>query len=258
MKRWLNSGKIILFSTLFWFTSGLDFGSPLKLAQPAQADDFNPPDRGLPGRRRGGGTRNAQSSCVSSSSIPLTVLLPESNLGLTTAAYPQIFWFVPQHNASYLEVSLYATNKDFQDENLLFTSQFQTNGQAGIGHFKIPTGINFNPLLEGDTYHWYVSIICNPDDRSSDITVSGWLERVAMPPDLANSLVNATGIDRSKAFAQAGIWYDALEVLTELRCRPPLDGAGIQTQWKALLSDSQVELVDLAEFPWFQNCPVVP
>lgn len=256
MTRWLNSGKIILFSTLFWFTSGLDLRSPSKLTQPAQADDFNPPSRGLPGRRKGGGTRTP--SCVSSPNLPLTLLVPKSNVGLTTSAYPQVFWFVPKHSAVYIEVNLLANNNRLQDQNLLFTTHFQTNGEAGIGHLKIPHEINFNPLLEGDTYYWSISLICNPDDRSHDISVNGWIERVAPPPNLTNRLDTLTGIDRAQAFAESGIWYDAVEALSELNCSTPGDRSEIQAQWKALLSDSQVELADLAEVPWFQNCSAVP
>ena len=258
MLYWFQAGKILGLSSLLFFTGTLNLGFGLNLIEPAYADSFNPPDRGLPGRRRGGGTRNIQSSCLISPSVPLTALLPANNLGLTTAMYPQIFWFVPAHNAPYIEVSLYATNTDFQDQNLLFLSQFQTNGTAGIGHFKIPDGINFTPLKEGDTYHWYISLVCDPDDRSRDITVSGWLERIPLDPDLAIQLNNLTGIDRSQAFAQNGVWYDALEILAELQCSPHSDVEEMKNQWKVLLEDDNVNLGDLADFPWLRNCNATP
>lgn len=220
----------------------------------ALADDFNPPDRGLPGRRKGGGTRNPQLECIQSNDHVLTALLPESNLGLTIAEYPQIFWYVPPHKAPLIEISLYATNTDFQDGDLLFLSQFKTSGAGGIGQFKIPPAINFSPLVEGEVYHWYVRLICDPSDRSQDVTVSGWIERVPVPPTLADTLHALVGIDRYKALAKEGLWFDALDTWASLQCNPSAPPTLIRSLWETLMGDSQVNLEELSQVNWLNTC----
>lgn len=220
----------------------------------ALADDFNPPDRGLPGRRRGGGTRNPQVECVQSTDQVLTVLLPENSLGLTIADYPQIFWFTPPHQAPLVEISLYATNTDFQDEELLFLSQFKTSGEGGISQFKVPPAINFAPLKEGDVYHWYVSLICDPNDRSQDVTVSGWIERVPVPSTLAHTLDSLVGIDRYKALAKEGLWFDALDTWASLHCDSREKSDVLNSLWQNLLGDDQVNLEELSQVQWLNTC----
>lgn len=223
----------------------------------ALADDFNPPDRGLPGRRRGGGTRNPQVECVQSANQVLTALVPANNLGLTIAAYPQIFWFVPPHTAPFVEVSLYASNPDFQDEELLFLSQFKTSGNAGISQFKVPNAINFVPLAEGEVYHWYVSLICDPEDRSQDVTVGGWIERVPVSPTLAANLENLEGIDRYRILLQEGLWFDALETWADLHCSQAADPEVLGSLWKSLVQDDQVKLDEFSQTEWVSTCPQV-
>jgi hypothetical protein len=203
-------------------------------------DDFKPPDRGLPGRRKGGGTRNLR--CVNSERT-LTALTPVSNLGFTIAEYPQIFWFVPEHKAAFIEVSLYGTNSDLQDTDLLFLSQFKTSGQQGIGQFKVPSGINFIPLDVGKTYHWYISLMCDADDRAQDITVSGWLERVPPSEDL-KAAKNLKGVDRYRALARAGLWFDALDFLTQLNCQNQTE---VGSLWKSLMNNPKVDLPELSD-----------
>jgi hypothetical protein len=184
----------------------------------------------------------------------LTALVPANNLGLTIAEYPQIFWFVPPHNAPLVEISLYATNTDFQDEDLLFLSQFQTSGRKGISHFKIPDTIHYPPLVEGKTYHWYVSLICDPNDRSQDVTVSGWIERVPVPASLVQTLDTLTGIDRYQALAREGLWFDALETWADLYCSQSADSEIIGSLWKNLVQDDQVKLEEFAQTDWLNTC----
>ncbi|MGA0198254.1 MAG: DUF928 domain-containing protein, partial [Prochlorotrichaceae cyanobacterium] len=184
----------------------------------------------------------------------LTALLPVSNLGLTIAEYPEIFWFIPEHQAPLVEVSLYSTDADFEDQDLLFLSQFATTGEAGIGQLKIPEAISFPPLAAGETYHLYISLICDPSDRGQDITVSGWVKRVPVPGDLAAELDALGGIDRYRALARSGLWFDAVGTLGSLRCTQPDKAGTIETLWQTLLAQDQVDLTDLASTAWLQSC----
>lgn len=220
---------------------GLKLGLPalclawLALVLPGLAQ-YRPPDQGLPGRREGGGTRGGcqiqQSSLIQQPS--LTALMPESNLGLTVAARPSFFWYVPQTAAVAEFVLLDANNTE------LYKTQVPLSQQAGIVQFTLPeTG----PALQvNQSYRWFFSLVCEPLDRSADIFVSGWVKRVEPNPDLPQALVATAG--------QTGVyetrWYDDLATLAALRRAQPHNTA-LTNQWQMLLQS--VGLSQIADQP---------
>lgn len=106
-------------------------------------------------------------------------------------------------------------------------------------------------------YHWYVSFICDPDDRSQDVTVGGWIERVPVPPTLAANLENLEGIDRYKALLQEGLWFDALDTWVDLHCSQAADPEVLGSLWKSLVQDDQVKLDEFSQTEWVSTCPQV-
>jgi hypothetical protein len=62
------------------------------------------PVKTLPGRRESGSVRRG--SCISGDPALLALLLPPTNLGLTTAAHPQFFWYTPENTAQRTQFSL--------------------------------------------------------------------------------------------------------------------------------------------------------
>jgi hypothetical protein len=54
-----------------------------------------------------------------------------------------------------------------------------------------------------------IALVADADNRSADVVSTGFIRRVARPEALAAESEN--GVD----FAQAGIWYDALEALSD-------------------------------------------
>ncbi|MBD2103049.1 DUF928 domain-containing protein [Leptolyngbya sp. FACHB-261] len=193
----------------------------------------HPPSTGLPGGRQGAGSRDP---LCPAGPQPLTALVPltqtsasepaEAGGGLTTAAYPT-FWFYVPYTTCPLEFVL----KDDRDGYIYRTTLAPVGRQPGVVSVRLPeTG---TPLEVGRAYHWYFSVI---KPRSGDpITfVDGSVRRVAASADLSRQLASATPQQRSALYAANDIWYDSLTSLGELRRTQPQNAALART-WADLL-----------------------
>lgn len=202
------------------------------------------PRQGLPGRRQGGGTRGG----CSQDSKPLTVLIPETNLWRTTAAYPKFYFYIPQ--------SMDSQDVEFvlRDENdqQVYEKVFTINGDARIISLSLPDSESSSPLELKKNYHWYLSLICNPENRSQDIVVEGWIQRVELTSSIASQLENITPTDSIEIYLEADLWHEALTTLAQLRQDLPNDTI-VATNWMQLLQSigleemAQEPLVDVSE-----------
>jgi hypothetical protein len=78
---------------------------------------------------------------------------------------------------------------------------------AGIQRLRLADhGIELDPEVE---YMWSIALVTDADNRSQDVVSTGFIRRVVRPEALAAG--SRDGVD----FAQAGIWYDALEALSD-------------------------------------------
>lgn len=197
------------------------------------AQEFEPSDRGLPGRREGGGTRGG---CLAQEST-LTALMPNSNKGSTLAEYPTFFWFVPETSATMAEfVLLDAANQEVY-QTLLPVSQ-----KSGVISLSLPVDESVPALEVGKTYRWYFSLVCDPLDRSADSFTSGWIERVAPSAALTQALATATPEAQPRIYANAGLWYEAVAALAKLRQEEP-DNIALTNEWQTLLRSVGLEQV---------------
>ena len=232
---------------------------------PTAVAQYNPPaDLGLPSRREPGGTRGACPAALpvsdidglNISSLPvslptddatgtpaiaavnttvnkdlsLTPLMPQDNhFGQTVSPYPTFYWYVPEVTAQAAEFVLMD-----EGDNEVYTVKFQLQptDQGGLISLSLPERAGLAPLEMGQNYHWYFSLLCDEFDRGTDIFTDGWVRRVP-EPDVP--LVTAND------YAQAGIWFEALELLAE---EQRLESNGVlNPEWRSLL-----ESVGLAEF----------
>lgn len=236
-----------LTATLFLLTGVVWSSAP----SPVLAQ-YTPPDRGLPGRREGGGTRG--NGCVDSDR-PLTALAPEFTMDSTVSIYgttvsetPKLYWYVPQVNAQALEFVML-------DEagNELYIQQFPANTASGIVGVEVPLAVdNQAPLLAADqNYHWFFSVVCDTSDRSGDIISEGWVRRIPLDEMLDQQLKQVPAAQQSALYAQAGIWYDALNTAAQQRCLYP-DNPALTSQWNTLLTS--VGLEGLVDQPLLLTC----
>jgi Domain of Unknown Function (DUF928) len=208
----------------------------------AIAQEYVPPDRGLPGRREGGGTRGG----CPTSQPPMTALMPSTNFGQTVSDYPTFFWYVPPRTAEVAEFVLLDDN-----DNEVYKTIIQLTGESGIVSLTLPAVGNTSPLEIGRDYHWYFSLVCDPLDRSGDSFAEGWIQHIELDPNLENQLIMAASSDHPALYAEAGIWYDAVASLAELRRSQP-DNSALLFKWSMLLES--VDLNAIASQPLISCC----
>jgi hypothetical protein len=198
----------------------------------ALAQDYVPPNRGLPGRREGGGTRGCWTSTAPSRQHRLTAIVPAQNLGYTLSEYPTFFVYVP---AAYVEKTAAAELilTDDQD-NEIYRASFSTGNQSGILRISLPAEANMAPLEIGRDYRWSFALVCDPNDPSGNLVVDSWIQRVQPSPELAAAIATTSPADLPALYARSGIWYEAIASLSDLD-RQPTDEA-IVAQWQNLLN----------------------
>lgn len=235
----------ISLSPLTAVTTALLVGSlPLTaLAEPYVA----PGDLGLPGPREGAGTRG----CVFGNPGSLTLLMPDNNVGWTTAAYPEFHWFIPINVASFVEFTLYKANpEDERDRTQVYQSQFAVDGDAGIASLQLPADSGLPPLEVGQHYYWQVAIFCNANSEEGDLKAGGWIERREPDVALAEILATTSESEAVGLYAANGYWFDAVNGLIAQRQAHPED-VSVQARWMELLNS--VGLPELADQPLFSQ-----
>ena len=213
---------------------------------PAWAVEFKPSSNlGRPGNREGAATRGG---CGPVSGPDLTALVPVSDMGLTTASYPTFYWYMPQTLCKLASFTLYAVEAQGKQETPVYQSTFWITGNSGLASFTLPADAMLPSLETGKDYRWELTLILNPEEPSGNKSVVGWISRVAPGPDLVAKLAKTKLEDRFSIYAEAGLWYDALKELADLRRDRPGD-PGLLTQWMELLKSKAVQLDAIANQP---------
>jgi hypothetical protein len=208
-----------------------------------QNRQYQPPTGiGAPRRTEGGGTRSPEMSCPVVGK-PLTALVPGNRFGVTVSAYPEFVVYMPGSSPESPPLPVEFLLVDTEG-NTVYKSVLKTTGKPGILTINLPQNAGLAPLKIGEDYRWSFSIICQPDERSQDITVEGWVRRVELDAALKNQLQQASPEKQVELYANAEIWQDALATLIELRRDRPNDAA-ITTAWQQLLNAA--DLSNLAQ-----------
>lgn len=202
--------------------------------------NFTPPRRGIPVNRQGGATRGNE--CFEGDAS-VTALVPAYKLGATASAYPTIFWYMPKSSASEMELKV----QDTQERTLYFakyplakSQDGRVVGSPGVMSFSLPNLANSSALEINQEYHWMLRLRCPTDspelyDSSSDVVLGGGIMRVKPDPTLAQRIQQATPKDRVALYANAGLWYETVATLVELRRARPNDNELAQA-WNKLLN----------------------
>lgn len=241
MIKYFNSCLTIIFIAN---TILLNLNSPAIAEQRQVNNNRGNSNYGLPTHRRDGGSRGGTDNCLANNDQSLIALIPQHTIGRNSLQSPQLFFYVPQiPESKTLEFVL----RDEQDK-LVYEAFIATEGE-GIMNVTIPADVNANLLKNEQNYHWYLSIICNPQQRSRDLVVEGWLRREKM--NLANQkLANASVIDQAETYRQQGFWYDALGILAE-NLNSKTEQPIIRKKWSELLQS--VGLGEVASKPFIES-----
>ncbi|MCL6434432.1 MAG: DUF928 domain-containing protein [Leptolyngbyaceae cyanobacterium HOT.MB2.61] len=228
--------------------------TPVQIAQNPVVDTirnvknwlFPPPkprsiQRGSPKVGRSGGT-SGFCPAIGSQEPPLTALVPSSHqetveIPITITGRPTFWFYVPYRTKRRAEFVVI----DEEEKDVYITpSDFQLTDTPGIVGLTLPPEVS---LQVGKQYRWVFSIICNASDRSGDVTVNGWIQRVASEPAFQRQLQSVSNPEQwAIAYANRGLWYETLTTLAELYRSGTHPTSGIV--WKSLLQS--VGLNDIA------------
>ena len=199
-----------------------------------EAKEYKPPTGiGRPGRLDGGGTRAPDSCPVVGK--PLMALVPSNGFGVTVAAHPTFFVYMPALSPQSPSLPVEFRLVDMDDNELYKATFHKTSGMSGIVSLNLPTYGGVAPLEVGKDYRWSFSVLCQPDERSRSITVEGLIRRVEPNPTLKTQLMQASLQTQVELYAGAENWYDALAALVQLRRNNP-DDAAAAAEWAKLMS----------------------
>jgi hypothetical protein len=194
---------------------------------------YVPPNRRPPKSTRITGSRGCNLP-GSSQPVSLTLLVPTDHDGLTISGRPTFFWYA----SASVPMAFTLTQPGVVQP--LFEQQIQPQ-EAGIVELKMPQ--NLPELVPGREYRWSVTLICNPDRPSANGFVQSWIKLVPTPPDLTGQIATATSErDRALIYAQAGLWYNALEAISTAHRTNPTDKSILDERLLLLEQAGQTEV----------------
>ncbi|MEG4282525.1 DUF928 domain-containing protein [Microcoleus sp. A006_D1] len=237
MKRFLHLATLAIGSAAIAATVPSSLAGVRGQSQPillSQNVNFQAPNVTAPGGRQGG-THRGSKLCPAGLSI--TPLVPPTNIGLTLTESPTIFVYVPQTSAE-IEFTLLTENED----KVVYEKTFKVD-KSGIVGINIPASGDNNKSLEvGKRYVWSFSMVCEPDDRSADSVIKGFVQRIEPQATLKSDLANPDPMTRLNVYAKNGIWYETLATLAQMRRQTPGD-ARLTAKWTQLLQSQGLESV---------------
>ena len=181
---------------------------------PPKAPGFVPPLRGRPAGRVGGGSRG-----IGDGLIPVLAVLVPDHVARTLSAQPSLFWYIDTVPKSGTRLIFAIIDEDSIEPIKELTLEVK---QPGVQRISLADhGVKLEPGIE---YEWSVALVLDPAQRSSDIIASGWISRVKdAPAGLAN--VQGGAQAQVSAYAQAGLWYDALRAISDQIDQNPGDAS---------------------------------
>ncbi len=179
---------------------------------PAAAEKVEPPPKilhynrpkgsGSVAGRQSGGTRG------SGEKLPLLAVLAPDHIALTTQAQPALFWYQSEPSDAAFQITLTEPKKS----KPLLSVTVDKAGNAGICNILLrKQGVTLEP---GVSYKWCVILIPDRANRSRDFISTGEIKRIPVPAGLDAKLESATPAEKAVLYAEAGIWYDALQSIT--------------------------------------------
>ncbi len=220
-----TSALALLSIQAFLSTSG---PTALQVALAGSSIKYQPPGRSTPQRTEGSGTRSADGVSCSGQTEKLFIaaLSPTTHIGQTSSARPTLYAYFS--GTQSLEVRL----REVGQGSALWSQTIQPK-KTGLQAIVYP--INQPELALGKKYEWSAAILCNPKTFERISSPSAGITRVAEPKNLQENLTKArTTPDRAQVYAEASLWYEALDTLATAKVLNPKDTA-VQTELINLL-----------------------
>lgn len=190
---------------------------------------FEPPGDDQPQASTGGASRG--NSCSVGENYPqkeMISLTPHSQRGLTLASHPTLMVYIPQTSVTKVFLSL----KEI-DGQTNYQTIIPIKGEPGIVRVTLPQ--EAAGLEVGKNYQWSIVGMCNDQLRPDSPLVQGQIKRIEADAHLREQLNNATLLERAVLYGQAGIWYETIATLAQLRLENPSDRE-LLANWEELLT----------------------
>lgn len=174
----------------------------------AQLGFMPPPDNRAPRTTQGGATRG---SCTG------TALTLETGGGLTTADQLPLHLYLPTSTDSQSvveQVLLILTKTDGTEH---YEAKVQLPAHEGVVQLPLPTTLP--PLELNEEYNWSAILLCDGQLKPDSPVLTGSVKRVA--PLMMTEDVDAS--EQATMYAEAGLWYDWISALAQLRTDNPQD-----------------------------------
>ena len=193
------------------FGAAAQQGSPTTEAVgEAAAPRYTPPLRGAPKGRIGSGTRGSRVA-----EARFDVVAPD-HVGLTLQEQPTLYFHASRPVAAPVLLTIVAPDRQ---QPLVET---MLPGPVWAGVNAVPLAQTAVRLQPGKEYEWSVSVVLDAAERSRDIMAAGLIERVTSTAE-GRALAALPAREAARRYAAAGLWYDAVDVLSRALAQTPTD-----------------------------------
>jgi hypothetical protein len=162
--------------------------------------------------------------------------MPDNDPGQTTQDYPTFWVYVPFGQTSFTppgednQVTVSSAKFVLLDENrkpaLKKPLLLHLPNQAGVVRLTIPS--TEKPLEVGKDYQWFLSILCDANQPSSNPTVSGWLTRVQTAAKPQGQAKTTQSMPQSQA---SPFWFEFVSQVANARTQKPHDWSDLLRQF---------------------------
>jgi hypothetical protein len=177
----------------------------------------------------------------------LKVLAPYDHIGETVKKSPALYWYLSQPTPYHITFTL----EDPRQMKPMLEVGLNPPTKAGIQTIRLS---DYDKELEPQIpYNFHISIKVDQESPSKDIHAMGRIERVPYDQAIVEGRTACRDLrDVFCLYVESGLWYDAIQVISDLISANPRDRV-LRLQRAALLD--KVGLMDVAEHDRTQNGP---
>lgn len=233
---WIKLGYsafcILLVSAILFFTL------PGKAEEAQTRDNSLPqsPDTGTPEDDfSAGGTRDNHllDNICGINSQKIVYLLGNENREYTLSAYPT-FWFHIPHDINS-EAKIEFALKELETDKEIYNQIVPAKSKSAIKGIALPKD-KINALSFNTNYVWSLEVSCPQTEPEALITLSGWLSRLPITPQIKNQLAATPTLEKYQVYLKNEVLYDALSELANYRIVEP-NNIQIANAWNQLLTE---------------------
>ena len=140
-------------------------------------------------------------------------------MALTSHKQPVLFWYQSAPASVSFELALVQPDKS----KPLLSIKLDKAEQAGIRSVSLAQqNITLEPGIE---YRWNIALVPDSSNRSKDKVASGVIKLVPQPAELKEVGEKTSLVEVAAISAKAGLWYDALQAISQAIARNPNDAS---------------------------------